>query len=183
MCKGEQETTFTCVLDSNISSNNVQWYGLIKDTGTTVMVDPDDDHTPLFTHTGNTLIISLTVTNARQYAGYYWIRLPTDDVCNVSLTVLDAESMYSMLIEVVVIVCISIYILNDRISESDASESQLNMHTTERLQSLLFRNQGSRVVRPRLYAHLHWCNVIIVLPMHLSQLFSNKAYYKVCFKV
>ena len=109
VCKGEQETTFTCVLDSNISSNNVQWYRLIKDTGTTVMVDPDDDHLIIFTRTGNALTSSLIVTNARQCAGYYWIRLPSVNVCNVSLTVLDAESMYSMLIEFIVIVCISLY--------------------------------------------------------------------------
>ena len=94
MCKGEQKITFTCVLDSSISSNDVQWYRLLKDTGTTGMVDPDNDHTPLFSRTENTLISSLTVTNAGQYTGYYWIKLPTDDVCNVSLTVLDAESMY-----------------------------------------------------------------------------------------
>ena len=93
VCKGKQNTTFTCVLDSSISSDDVQWYRLIKDTGTTGMVDPDVDHTTLFTCTENTLNSSLTVTNARQYTGYYWIRLPTDDVCNVSLTVLDAESM------------------------------------------------------------------------------------------
>ena len=40
---------------------------------------------------------------------------------------------------------IHVYILNDRISESDALESKLNMHTTERLQSLLSRNQGSEL--------------------------------------
>ena len=83
-------------MDSSISSDDVQWYRLLTDTGTacTVMVDPDNDHTTLFARTENALTSSLTITNARQYAGYYWIRLPTDDVCNVSLTVLDAESMY-----------------------------------------------------------------------------------------
>ena len=111
MCKGEQETTFSCELDSSISSSKVQWYRLIKDTGTTGMVDlGDDDHTHLFTRTGNTLTSSLTITNARiSHTGYYWIRLTTVNVCNVSLTVLDAESMYSMLIEFIVIVCISMY--------------------------------------------------------------------------
>ena len=94
VCKGEHEATFTCVLDGSISSNDVQWYRLLKDTGTTGMVDLDDDHIIIFTRTGNTLTSSLTVTNARLYTGYYWIRLPTDDVCNVSLTVLDAESTY-----------------------------------------------------------------------------------------
>ena len=94
LCKGEQIAIFTCVLDGTINSNDVQWHRLIKDTGTTGMVNLSNDHyTTAFTRTGNTLTNSLTVTNARQYAGYYWITLPNDDVCNVSLTVLDAESM------------------------------------------------------------------------------------------
>ena len=94
VCKGEQKPTFSCVLDSNISSNDVEWYRLIiKDTGTTGKVYPDDDHITLFTCSENKLNSSLTVTNARQYTGYYWIRLPSVNVCNVSLTVLDKESM------------------------------------------------------------------------------------------
>ena len=77
-------------MDSSISSDDVQWYRLIMDTSTTVMVDPDDDQIfTISTHAGNTLTSSLTITNTTQsYTGYYWIRLPTGDVCNVSLTVL-----------------------------------------------------------------------------------------------
>ena len=41
----------------------------------------------------NTMNSSLTITNAvKSYTGYYWVRLPSDDVCNVSLTVV--TSMY-----------------------------------------------------------------------------------------
>ena len=64
------------------------------DTSTTVMIDSDDDQNITFsTHTGNTLNSSLTITNTvKSYTGYYWVRLPFDDVCNVSLTV--TTSMY-----------------------------------------------------------------------------------------
>ena len=83
-------TTFTCVLDSSISSDDVQWYRLIMDTGTTVIVDQYDDQI------GNTLTSSLTITNAEKfYTGYYWVRLPSgDDVCNTSVTVIEGTCMY-----------------------------------------------------------------------------------------
>ena len=59
------------------------------DTSTAVMVDPQDSNIQFTTSTiNNTLTSSLTITNARKsYTGYYWVRLPSDDVCNVSLTV------------------------------------------------------------------------------------------------
>ena len=81
-------------MDSSISSGDVQWYRLTKDSSTTEMVGPGDDHFTIFTHTVNTLTTSLTITNAiRSYTGYYWIRLPSDDVYNVSFIVLDTQSM------------------------------------------------------------------------------------------
>ena len=85
VCEGGS-TTFTCVLqDNNISSNDVQWYRLLRDTGTSEMVDIMD----VLNHTNNSLTTSLTITNTiKSYTGYYWVRLPSDDVCNVSLTVL-----------------------------------------------------------------------------------------------
>ena len=43
ICEGEG-AVFTCVLNSNIRSDNVQWYRFIKDTSTTVMVDPNVVH-------------------------------------------------------------------------------------------------------------------------------------------
>ena len=42
---------FTCVLNSNIRSDDVQWYRFIKDMGTTVMVDPDGDNINFITDT------------------------------------------------------------------------------------------------------------------------------------
>ena len=88
ICEG-RSTTFTCLLDGSISSDNVQWYRLIKDTGTTIMIDPQDNNIHLTTSTiNNTLTSSLTITNAiKSYTGYYWVRLPFDNICNASLTV------------------------------------------------------------------------------------------------
>ena len=67
VCEGE-EAVFTCVLNknSNIDSDDVQWYGLIMDTGVTEMVNQDRDNITLLTHTGNTMNSSLTITNIRK---------------------------------------------------------------------------------------------------------------------
>ena len=96
MCEG-RSTTFTCVLDSSLSSDDVQWYRLIMDNSTTVMVDPQDSNIHFTTSTiNNTLTSLLTITNTtKSYAGYHWVRLPSGDVCNVSLTV--RTSMYLIL--------------------------------------------------------------------------------------
>ena len=96
VCEG-RSTTFSCVLDSSITSDDVQWYSFIKDTSTTSMVDQQ--------RVSNTLTSSFTITDARiSHTGYYWVRLPSDDVCNVSLTV-----GISMWIEVVIYMqCIAI---------------------------------------------------------------------------
>ena len=97
VCEG-RSITFTCVLISSLSSNDVQWYRLIMDTSTTVMVDPQSSNIHYTTSTiNNTLTSSLTITNAvKSYTGYYWVKLPSDDVCNVSLTVF-GTSMYLIL--------------------------------------------------------------------------------------
>ena len=88
VCEGKS-TTFTCVLDSSISSDDVQWYRLIEDTSTAEMVDLQGNNFDLTTSTiNNTINSSLNITNAiKSYTGYYWVRLPSDDVCNASLTV------------------------------------------------------------------------------------------------
>ena len=98
VCEGK-EAVFTCVLnttDSSMSSNDVQWYGYIKDKSTVEVVDghgTNVHHVTYLIIQGNTLTSQLNVTSARKsYTGYYWIRTPSFDVCNVSLTVL--ASMY-----------------------------------------------------------------------------------------
>ena len=73
-----------------MTSDDVRWYRLLKDTGTTEMVAPQNSNIPFITSAINdTLTSSLTITNAiKSYTGYYWVGLPFDDVCNVSLTIL-----------------------------------------------------------------------------------------------
>ena len=80
---------FTCVLNSNRRYSDIQWYRFIKDTGTTEMVDPDDDQSiTISTHTGSRINSSLSITNVRKsYTGYYWVATSFFNVCNVSLTV------------------------------------------------------------------------------------------------
>ena len=85
ICEGEG-AVFTCVLNSNIRSDDVQWYRFIKDTSTTVMVDPNGENINFLTHTNGSS--SLTITNAiKSYTGYFWIRTSSLNVCNASLTV------------------------------------------------------------------------------------------------
>ena len=76
-----------------MTSDDVQWYRLLKDTGTTEMIDPQGSNFYLTTSTTNNILTSnLTITNAiKSYTGYYWVRLPSDDVCNVSLTVVTSK--------------------------------------------------------------------------------------------
>ena len=89
ICEGRGEV-FTCILNSNISSDDVQWYRFIKDTNITEMVDPNGENINFLTHTnGSTINSSLTITNAiKSYTGYFWVETSSLNVCNASLTVL-----------------------------------------------------------------------------------------------
>ena len=89
ICEGDR-AVFTCVLNSNIRSDDVQWYRFIKDTSTTEMVDPGGDNINFITDTnGNTTSSSLTITNTLiSFTGFFWVVTPSFDVCNASLTVL-----------------------------------------------------------------------------------------------
>ena len=80
---------FTCVLNSNIRSDDVQWYRFIKDTSTTETVDPNGENIYFLTRTnGSTTNSLLTITNAiKSYTGYFWVGTPSLNVCNASLTV------------------------------------------------------------------------------------------------
>ena len=90
-CEG-RKAVFTCLLNGNISSDNVQWYRFIKDTSTTEMVDHDGDNINFITDAiGNTTKFNstLTITNVmKSYTGYFWVGTPSLEVCNASLTVL-----------------------------------------------------------------------------------------------
>ena len=86
---------FTCVLNSSIASDDVQWYTFIKDTNyTTVVVDPNGTNIYFITDTiGNTTNSSLTITNViESYTGYFWVGTPSLNVCNASLAVLAGMS-------------------------------------------------------------------------------------------
>ena len=83
---------FNCVLNTantNISSDVVQWYRFIKNTGTTEMINPNGTSIAFVTnHSGNVLTTNLTITNAvKSYTGYYWVKLPSHVFCNTSVTV------------------------------------------------------------------------------------------------
>ena len=94
ICEG-QRAVFTCVLNSNISSDDVQWYRFIKDTSTTVMLDPNGGNITFLTHTNKSATSSsLTITNAiTYYTGYFWVGTSSLNVCNASLTVTVLTSM------------------------------------------------------------------------------------------
>ena len=94
VCEGlGRGTTLSCVLDSSIDDDDVQWYRFIKETGKTKRVDEGDIlYVPISSE--NDFDAALFITNARKsYTGYYWVRIPSSDVCNVSYTV--ATSMYT----------------------------------------------------------------------------------------
>ena len=83
----------SCVLNTTnfkINNGDVQWYKFIQDTNTTEMVDPQGNNIHFTTSTiNNTLTSSLNITNAtKSHTGYYWVRLPANDICNVSLSIL-----------------------------------------------------------------------------------------------
>ena len=89
LCEG-REAVFTCVLNSNIGSDDVQWYRFINDTSTTEMVYHDGLNIYFITDTiGNTTSSLLTITNViKSYTGYFWVGTSSLNVCNASLTVL-----------------------------------------------------------------------------------------------
>ena len=93
ICEGGG-AVFTCVLNSNIRSDDVQWYRFIKDTSTTEMVDPNGENINFLTHTNGSITNStLTITNAiKSYTGYFWVETSSLTFCNASLTV--TTSMY-----------------------------------------------------------------------------------------
>ena len=88
-CEG-RKVVLTCVLNSSIRSDDVQWYRFIKDNNTTVMVDPNGENIYFITDTiGNTTSSSLTITNViKSYTGYFWVGTSSLTVCNASFTVL-----------------------------------------------------------------------------------------------
>ena len=89
VCEG-RSTTFTCVLNGSMTSDDVQWYRLLKDTGTTEKLGTlkDSDFTVVPLPSMNNFTTMLYIANARKsYTGYYWVSSSLGDVCNTSFTV------------------------------------------------------------------------------------------------
>ena len=89
VCEGTASTSLTCVLNGSLTSDDVQWCRLIKDTNTTQNVSNAGDDfvdVPIPRQNGFTTI--LYIYNARKpFTGYYWVKSPSGNVCNTSLTV------------------------------------------------------------------------------------------------
>ena len=91
VCEGSK-ADFNCLLDttdSSISSDNIQWYRFVKNTGITEIIVRDDTNILLRNYTiENELTVTLYITSARKsYTGYYWVETPSFNVCNASLIV------------------------------------------------------------------------------------------------
>ena len=95
VCVGEGTVLLNCTLssDNNIKIDDVQWYRTIYSTNTTeiVHVGSDGDYNSIFITTSakdNLTFTTLSFANVtKSIAGYYWIRLSSDNVCNTSLSV------------------------------------------------------------------------------------------------
>ena len=112
VCEG-REAVFTCVLSSSIRSDDVQWYRFIKDTSTTVMVDLgkenfnftiDPEENDDENATNSSLVLTITDV-AKSYTGYFWVGMPSLNVCNASLTVL-AGILHAYVTVIIVILTI-----------------------------------------------------------------------------
>ena len=93
MCEGGA-VKYICelnIINTNISNNDVQWCRSVKDTDTIEKIMMNSSIITFNTNlppSGNTLTTTLNITNAnRSFTGYYWVESPSDDDCNVSLTV------------------------------------------------------------------------------------------------
>ena len=89
ICEGTASTSLSCVLNSSIDSDDVQWYRSVNGTNTAQKVSNTGDNFIAVPIPGqNRFTAVLYIHNARRsLTGYYWVKLPYDDVCNVSLTV------------------------------------------------------------------------------------------------
>ena len=90
VCEGTASTLLSCVLNNSITSDDVQWYRLVKGTNTVQRVSNAGDDfvdVPVANDDQNEFTTTLYIFNARRsYTGYYWVRLPSGDVCNTSFT-------------------------------------------------------------------------------------------------
>ena len=85
VCEGVS-TTLTCVLGATDAT--VEWYRLIKNTGTTQRIRQNRQDISFTTSNGNATTNSvLTINDAKEsHTGYYWVG-EFVGVCNASVTV------------------------------------------------------------------------------------------------
>ena len=90
VCEEKSSPPLTCVLNGNMTSNDVQWYRLLKDTSTEQRIGTQLEGFTVVLHPGmGNFTTTLNIANAREsYTGYYWVRSPLGDVCNTYFTVL-----------------------------------------------------------------------------------------------
>ena len=88
VCEG-RSTTFTCVLNGSISSDDVQWYRLINNTSTTERVEHHESDTSVVSVSNQSnFTTTVYITNTiKSYAGFYWVGTLLFNVCSASLTV------------------------------------------------------------------------------------------------
>ena len=97
VCEGASSTTLSCVFNSSISSDDVQWYRILKDTGTTERLGRVDDFTVVPITGVDRFTTSLYIFNARRsYTGNYWVSSPVGDVCDTSFIVSTGICIYWM---------------------------------------------------------------------------------------
>ena len=78
---------------------------LIKDTGITEMIIYIDEYGQNILYVTN-LTSTLTILTARQsYTGYFWVKTPSDTVCNASLTVLTSISRDTEYMHIIMQLC------------------------------------------------------------------------------
>ena len=99
ICEGEG-AVFICVLNSSIRSDDVQWYRFIKDTNTTVMVDPNGENINFLTTIVHVVTISNgNVTNNGSTVNNASTALINNEIhenrTNSSLTITDAKISYT----------------------------------------------------------------------------------------
>ena len=87
-CKGGRVEYICEFFNTNISNNDVQWYRSIKDTGIVEKILMNSSISFITNTSENVLTTTLTINNTeRSHTGYYWVESPSDDVCNVSVTI------------------------------------------------------------------------------------------------
>ena len=83
VCEGGS-ISLTCVLNGSMTSDEVQWYRLLKNTSTIERVRRQEDMI-FFPIPNENSFITYTILNTinvnRSDTGYYWVKLPSDFVC------------------------------------------------------------------------------------------------------